>query len=127
MLLFLTQTEINLGLTTQFPSQGMGWPIGWLVHSLEKSFAVSGDQTVITCVAIEFHDHYTTAAFLIRTFGMSFLTIDVFTLKRISHLGKFFQFSFFICWRRQIGKKISHLGKIYLLQIENIVVSDKCS
>ena len=93
MLLFLTQTEIDLGLTTQFSSQGMGWPIGWLVHSLEKSFAVSGDQTTIACAAIEVHDHYTTAPFLIRTFGMSFITIDVFTLKSISHLGKFFQFN----------------------------------
>ena len=50
----------HLGLTTQFPSQGMGWPRR-KVHSLAKWIVVSGNRIAIACVTIEVHDHYTTA------------------------------------------------------------------
>ena len=35
------------------------------VHSLAKWIALSGKRTVIACVAIEVHDHYTTAPLII--------------------------------------------------------------
>ena len=60
----------HLGMTTQFPSQGMGWPRA-KVYSLAKWIAVSGDQTAIACVAFKVDDHYTTVpisykAYLVR-------------------------------------------------------------
>ena len=48
----------HLGVTTQFLSQGMGWFRRRFIHLPSESPWVG---IAITCVAIEVHDHYTTA------------------------------------------------------------------